>query len=96
MDKCGQEVERIARHVPLLRREVMSLRQELINVHAWHEQNPKLPHPAAPGGPMSWEHLLARFSNLEREMRMLNEKVADARSSQVTGSSKHQILSNRQ
>lgn len=82
MDKFP-ELERIRRHVPQLQTEIDELMRELAQCDEWHRAHPGSSHPSDPGGQKSWEFMLSRFGRIERELRMLNEKVADARVSQV-------------
>jgi len=83
MESCGRDVERLLPHVPLLKAEAQRLKVELIRLQQWAQAHPDSPHPAAPQGPMSWDNLLLRFGHLERELRMLNEKISDPSSAQL-------------
>ena len=55
MDTCQQDVERIWRQVPLLRKDLEALKADLIGMQLWADAHPEAPHPADAKGPMRWE-----------------------------------------
>ena len=72
-ESSKQEITRIARQIPVLRRLVESLRNDLGRLQQWVDANPTAPHPAAPGGVMEWDVLVGRFGAIERELKVLKK-----------------------